>query len=236
MRLLLSAALAVLYTACSAATGTVDRSAALFTDEPAPRATCRILYQPSSLPAVSQLADSAELVAAVTEYAEQHPLSDGELRALYSVGFDDTGRVTRLQPIDYWLPEGEDNAFTLLVRQHLRPQMRESGSVRLLVKPGSDPAVRVGRSERCPPETRTSFKLTAPAVVQLQRPQPMRVSLQVSDKGDVVGREVLSSSGDAELDRWVMQELEHYQFAPGMIDGIAAAMDHEETVQIQARP
>jgi TonB family protein len=235
MHALRIAVFAVLFAACSAVTATVDRSALLFTNEPPPRPGCKIIYQPGALPALSQLADSAALITAVTQYAEEHPLNDGELRAVYSVGFDASGRVQRVKPIDYWLPQGEADAFTQLVRRHLRPQLRESGSVRLLLEPGSDPVARVGRSERCPPVSGSTFHLTAPAVVQLEKPRPMRVRLRVSERGDVVGQNVLSSSGNEELDRWVVGILERYEFAPGLIDGEAVAMDHEETVQIQTR-
>jgi TonB family protein len=223
--------------ACSAAVVSGgDRSALLLSDRPAPRASCHILYQPQPLPSLSQLADSAALVRDLADFARRYPLRDGSSRALYSVTYTADGRVERLNSLDYWLPEGQADAFTALVRRHLRPRLSAGGSVRLLLQPGGDDPVRIGRSERCPPESRTSFRVVAPAIVQLQRPQPVRVRMHVDAQGRVLGTDLLSSSGDAELDRWVRQTLQRYQFAPGLIDGVAVEMPHEETVRIAARP
>jgi TonB family protein len=237
MRRTLSILSLLLLSACSAAVATGgDRSALLLSDRPAPRASCHILYQPQPLPSLSQLADSAALVRDLADFAQRHPLRDGSSRALYSVSYTADGRIERLHALDYWLPQGQADAFTSLVRRHLRPQLSTGGSIRILLQPVGDEPVRIGRSERCPPESRTTFRLRAPALAQQQRPQPVRVRMHVDAQGRVLATDLLSSSGNAELDRWVRQTLQRYQFAPGLIDGTAVEMAHEETVRIAARP
>lgn len=222
--------------ACSAAVSGPDRPSLLLSDRPAPREDCRIVFQPHPLPSVGQLADSAALVEAVSGFTERFPLRDGSVRALYSVAFDRDGRLERLYPIDFWLPQGEAEAFHSLVRKHVRPQASGPWSVRLLAEPGAEPTIRVGHSERCAPVSSTRFRLTAPVALQLQKPQPVRVRLEVGAEGRVRSVELLGSSGSAELDRWVMDTLQRYEFTPGLLDGAAVAMEYEEIVRIQVRP
>lgn len=77
----------LLLSACSTATVGMDRSIHLLSDRPAPRSGCRVVFQPHPLPSLSQLADSAALLSAVADYAARHPLSEGSIRALYSMAF-----------------------------------------------------------------------------------------------------------------------------------------------------
>lgn len=224
---------------CGAAASnlSVDRSVLLI-DRPAPRENCRIAQIPHPLPSVAQLADSAQLAAALSRFARQNPIREGRMHALYSVAFEADGRLAHLKSLDYWLPQGTDAEVERLVRQHLRRPTSGPWSVRLRVEAGGDgePASRVGRSEYCPPMSRTRFKLQAPAAVQLQRPQPVRLRLRITAEGRVRGSEILSSSGDAELDRWVRETLERHEFSPALLDGVPVEREHEERVEIQARP
>lgn len=230
--------LLLLLSACAAAgsiTASADRTALLLTDKPPPREGCRIVYEPNPLPSVSEIADSAALAAAVSSFAQRHPLRDGSMRALYSVQFDASGRVNRLAPIDYWLPQGQAEVFASLVRQNLRRQTRGPLSLRLWVEPTATSILRVGRSEQCPPEARTRFKLTAPAAFPIDRPRAVRVRVFVDANGRARGTELASSSGSAELDRWVMETLQRHEFTPALLDGVPVAMEYTETVQIQSR-
>lgn len=224
--------------ACAAAnpiTAGVNRPALLLTDKPPPREGCRIVHEPSPLPSLGEVADSAALAAAVSSFAQRHPLRDGSMRALYSLQFDASGRVNQLAAIDYWLPQGQAETFAALVRQHLRRQAGGPFSIRLRIEPTAAPMFRMGRSELCPPEARTRFKLTAPAAFPLDRPQPVRVRVLVDAKGRVRGTNVVSSSGSAELDRWVMESLQRHEFTPALLDGVPVEMEYTEMVQIQAR-
>jgi hypothetical protein len=232
-RRILPAAL-LLLSGCSTAALKVDRAALLLSDVPPPREGCGIAFQPRNLPALSQLADSAALVQTATEFARRHPLRDGAARALYSIRFAQDGRVEAVEPLDYWLPQGQEAAFHALVRRSLRSQASGPGSVRLLVQPGDSAAFRIGRSERCPPEPGTTFRLLAPVTVKLS-PQPVRVWLAIDKEGRVSGHQILSSSGSEEVDRWVGEMLQSHGFTPGLIDGVAVAMEHEEVVRLQTR-
>jgi TonB family protein len=221
-------------TAVSAVGSSPDRTALLLSDRPAPRPTCRILYQPAILPAVSAVVDSAALAAEIAGYAAARPLRDGSLRALYSVALDG-GAITRLHPLDYWLPQGEAEAFTAMVRRHLRPSTAGALQARLLVETENGVAVRLGRSETCPPHVGTRLRLRSPALSEGQRARPVRVRMMVDERGTVNGVTVASGSGYPDVDRLAVQMLERRRIGPGLIDGVPVAMQHEETIEVQHR-
>ena len=58
----------------------------------------------------------------------------------------------------------------------------------------------------------------------------------VGPDGRVRGLQLLRRTGDAELDRWVEDNLARRTFQPGLIDGVPVVMENEETVRIRARP
>ena len=62
--------------------------------------------------------------------------------------------------------------------------------------------------------------------------QPVRLQVQVDEQGRVRDIVVRSSSGSADLDRWVVDNVQRRQFTPGLVDGVPVAMAHDETVQI----
>ncbi len=220
---------------CATANPTTDRSTHLFSEAPAPRSTCRVHFSPSPLPGVAVLSDSAALATAVADFAQRFPVRDGRMRALFSLGYDAEGRVQRLRMLEWYLPQGQDAAFTEMVRRHLTPPAGSPASVRLHFQPGEESLVAVGYSEQCPPESRTSFRLFVPAGMELSRQQNLRVRLRVTEQGQVQNLTLLSGTGDDRIDRWVVQALERYQFNPGLIDGQPVAMDHEETVRVVSR-
>ncbi len=47
---------------------------------------------------------------------------------------------------------------------------------------------------------------------------------------------LLRGTGDTEVDRWVYDTLLRRSFNPGLVDGVAVAMDHTQHVRIRARP
>lgn len=214
-----------------------DRASVLLSDKPAPRDGCRIVPQPGRLPSIAQLADSAALATALAKFAADHPVRDGKVFALYSVAFASDGSVERVAPVEYWLPQGEEPNLTSLVRSSLtRQRPGRPWSVRVRVEPAAETVFRVGRSEVCPPRSTTRFDLTAPVLAQQQAPPAIRVNLQVSHEGRIRSLTLLRGTGDAELDRWVHDNLLQRSFTPGLLDGIATAMEHQEDVRIRARP
>jgi TonB family protein len=222
-----------------AAAGTAEaqnsRADRLLSDKPAPsRRACRIGALPRQLPTLAQLADSAQLTAAVAAYAQRFPVRDGKLFALYSITFDARGTPTQVRNVDYFLPEGQAETLATLVRTSLRSQPAGGFTMRLRVEPGGSPVFRMGWSESCAPASRMSFSLTAPAAAGVQGPPaPVRLRIFVDAEGRVGDTSVLSSSGSSELDRWVEEYVRSYQFAPGLVDGIPTAMDHEQTIRIR---
>lgn len=140
--------------------------------------------------------------------------------ALYSVGFDRDGRLERLRAIDYFLPRGEENELEEIVRGALKTPQERDLTVRIRVEPAAQPVVRVGRSERCPPDPNIQFTVIATAALVAQHPSPIRIRAVVDSAGHVVGTQMLSPSGDQQVDEWVESELGRHQFLPALIDGI----------------
>ena len=237
-RPVLAAVLAALAAALSATTAAAQNGRAdqLLSDRPPTRRTCTIATTPRALPALAQLADSAALAAAVADYARKYPISgDRPMFALYSIAFGEHGAVERVKVIDYLLPREREEELAGIVRQALRPQQAPF-SVRLRMEPGAAQVFRVGRSERCPPESNLRFELTAPATAPTGTPPSITARTVVGPDGRVRGLQLLRRTGDVELDRWVEDNLARRTYQPGLIDGVPVVMENEETVRIRARP
>lgn len=213
-----------------------SRESLYLSSRPAPRENCRPAPVPVRLPTLSELADSAALMAAISRYAEQHRLDAGRdtMYTLFSVAFAPTGRAERVRGIEWWMPEGTVDPLATIVGQHMKPRAG-GGSVRLRVRPDARPEIRVGRSQVCRPASRMSFRLEAPQLDPVSKPQPILLRIRVSAEGRVVGAQVLRSSGQEELDRWVRSNVEGYQYSPGLVDGVPVEMEYEQSIQITAR-
>lgn len=243
LRAAMPAALALLAACAGAAGGSgtpaapgLSREAVYLSSRPAPRENCRQAPVPMRLPALSELADSAALTAAVAGYAAQYRFDARRdtTYTLFSVAFARDGRVERVRGIEWWMPEGTVDPLAAIVSRHLKPQPG-GGSVRLRVRPDAQPVIRVGRSQVCRPGSAMSFHLVAPQLNPLLKPQPIQLRIRVSAEGRVVGAQVVRSSGDEELDRWVRSNVERYQYSPGLVDGVPVEMEYEQSVQIGAR-
>lgn len=214
-------------------------AAASALEDPGPRRKeCRPAPAPARLPALSALTDSAAFMRAVREFTERHHLSAGtdSTYVLYTVAFGPTGAVERVKDIRWWMPDGTVDELAGIVRKHLRRQPGGPWSVRMRVRPRQEPEVVLGRSEMCLPVSHTRFSVTAPAAFPVNRPLPMLMRIRVSPSGRVLSTQVLRSSGEEELDRWVRNLVERYEHAPGTLDGVPVDMEYEHTIQIQARP
>lgn len=213
------------------------RDPQLLTDKPSPREGCTTVRQPGALPAVAALADSAALAQSMAAFARDNPIGDGKMTALYSIAFAADGSVERVVPIDYWLPQGEEPQVTAMVRQSVRAQRAGTPwSVRLRIDPAAETVFRVGRSEVCQPRSTTRFELTAPALSGLQAPPLMRVRATVGTQGEIRALQIVRSSGEAELDRWVHDSLLERRFQPGLLDGVPVIMERIEDVRLRFRP
>lgn len=234
-----AAALAILAALGQAAsaqhTNPVDEVADRRADAPSPRRGCRPMREPRRLPAVASLADSASLIAAITAFARENPITGDTIPyGVYSLTLGAGGRVESLRPLSYWLPRSQVDAFGSLVASHLRPQEVDPGTVRLRVSLGDAPQVRVLQSEYCPAEVRTRFEIRtgSPGVPKTQ-PQPVRVRARVAADGRVMSVHVVRSSGDPEIDTWVQATLQRGSAVPGIIDGTPADMDVETDIRVR---
>lgn len=226
--------LALMLASTAGAAAGQSRAEQLLSDRPAPRRGCSIAHDPSPLPGLDQLADSAALVQRVTAFAQQYPIRDAAMFALYSIAFDANGAVERVQALDYMLPQNRADEFAALVRSALRPQRRGNPwSVRLRLEPGGARPYRVGRSEVCQPELQTRFSVVAPANYPLQSPPPMRVRVTVGDDSHIRSLQILHGSGDREVDQWVEDNLVRQPWAPGLVDGVPVIADLELSLPIR---
>lgn len=232
-RVLAAAALVLLSAGALQAQG--DRAARLLSDRPAPRRDCRIAERPDPLPALGQIADSVALAAGVATYAQQNPAAEGSPFSLYSILFAVDGTVERVAPIESTVPEAQAEALHALVRQSIRRQSVGGFSVRLRVEPGAAQPLRVGASETCPPTTNTFLGLDTNFGTRTFNLRPVRVQAAIAADGAVKGVELLNTSGNDEVDRWVEHSVARWKFTPALVDGIATAVTHIEQVRIRTR-
>lgn len=214
-----------------------DRETRLLSNRPAPRRTCSIVQTPRPLPALAELADSVQLATDVAAFARQWSIGALDTTfVLFSLAYGEGGRLERSAVIEGPLPRGQAEALTELVRRSLRHQARGGWSVRLRIAVAPSPGFRIGNSERCPPEGRFRLTSNASAFGSRSRPQPVRVRAWITPEGAVGSIDIISSSGNRDLDHWVREALARYRFGPGLLDGVPVAMEHEQTVQMRARP
>jgi hypothetical protein len=202
-----------------------------------PRRGCHTLREPR-LPSLSALVDSASLAARLAELAAAYPIAgDSTPFGLYSVKIGLDGGVADFRPLAWLLPEGQVGVIHQTVRASLAPRALAPGAVRLRVLLGSAPGVRVEFSQRCPAEVRTRFQLRTNALgsATLQRPQPVRVRVQVAETGRVLGVQLLGTTGIEEVDRWVQDALQRGNAVPGLIDGIPTQMEVDALIQVETR-
>jgi hypothetical protein len=220
----------------NAAAAQRNRAEIFLTERPAPRRNCAAIQSPRALPAVSAIADSAALAAAVANFARSFPIT-GPSFGVFSVAFRADGSVERVAPIDYMLADGQAGVFAGLIRSHLRlTDLRGPLTLRLRVDASETPTFRVGRSERCAPTIQTRFRVeTFTGRNPQDRPNAVRARVVVEETGHVASVFISGSTGMSELDRWIRDSLLNREVEPGLIDEVPLQMEFEETVQVQTR-
>ena len=224
---------------CAAVSGKVDemqddRALLLLSDDPAPRRGCSILRDPSALPAVSDLADSAALAAAVLDVARQGRITDPSTYMLFSVQLLPDGSVGRFRAIRWFVPQELNATLERAVRMQLRRTTVGAGNVRLRVEPTTG-VVRIGRSERCTPIETARFGLRTPAAMENLRLQPAVMRVRVREDGTLSSWHLMRGTGNDEMDRWILSVFPQLRYEPGLVDGIPTEMEYEQTVRVQQR-
>ncbi len=227
VRSLAGAAALLLLASPLAAQRGASRTDLLLSERPAPRRGCSIEMHP--LPALGQVADTAALFGALTEFGRENRLATPEFFALYSVGFDRDGRVERLEAIDWYLPKDSEPGLRGIVRAALRSPGK-AANLRVRVVPTVEPKVLVGHAEICPPLGLTRVSLEAPQTASRSIPPQLRARVMVSSQGVPQGASLLRGTGDRSLDDWVIENLNRGRYSPGLIDGHPVAMEYEQVV------
>ncbi len=241
-RQLLIGALAIAIGACggtraavaSAARG-VDRPSVLLSNRPAPSPECRVDFTPSTLPAVSQLFDSARVMNRLADLKSDYSTADDSTYVLLSLSFDRSGALEDVHQVDYWAPPELIGEVERAVRESVAPQRSEL-SARVRVQPLRETPLLVGRSELCPPRSGIRFQVTAGGIITPTTPPSVVVRVLVDEKGRVLSANLVSGTGDSELDRWVTDVILRHTYAPGLRDEKPVEMYIEERVDIRARP
>jgi hypothetical protein len=198
-----------------------------------PRRGCAPLREPHPIPALSVMADSAALTAAVAGFARQFPIASDSLPfAAYSITYGPAG-VQNLRPVNYRLPAGQAEAFTALVRSQLRSIGAFPAYLRLRVVIGDQPSFVVDNVERCRPELRTEFHMRTQEQAEYHAPLTLRARVRVGADGRVLSAHILRGTRDNEINTWVQSVLQSGSALPGLIDGMPVEMEVEEDVRIR---
>lgn len=216
----------------SAGAAAQSREAMLLTDKRPPRRGCQV--ERRNVP-TAELVDSAALHAAVAAYHAERPMGDSAY-ILYSLRVNEAGSVVSMHLLEAYLPEGADQELRALVQPHLRTGARNIKAFRIRLTPGSATApVRVGRSEICQPGGLRTVEFSAPMGANLVKPGNVRVRTRVSATGEILGVHPISGSGIDGYDQSVISYLMSRPVNPGLVDGIPAEMEYEQTVMYRDR-
>ena len=192
---------------------------------------CELSDTPRQLPSVDQVVDSAALAG---------ELGGGGAGgyALFTLRYDTLGMADTVRHAGGDLPAATQTAWYQAVTRRLRErspfpvQVRrgrpQSWSVLLRVDAGSPPAIRVGRTEECPPVFTNSYAVQAyvqQAFSQLirtnpiqQRPSRVMMDFVVDSTGAVRGAKVHTSTGAPAVEEIARQAIQQARFHPAVLN------------------
>lgn len=198
---------------------------------PPPGQRCEVQREPRQLPSAAQLVDSAALVG------ELAPAPGGG-HALFTIAYDSLGVADSVEHAGGDLPLELREGWRGAVEDRLRErspipapvaQGRPRGwSVLLRVDAGNPPALRVGRSEECPPALTNSFAVTSYVQQAFadfvranpvhRRPATVMVRMWVDHTGAVQSAEVTRSSAITQIQEIARHAALRAQFQPAMVN------------------
>lgn len=196
---------------------------------PPGRQTCEVLDVPRVLPPPDALVDTARLGA---------PLRQGGAMSrrgymLLSLKFDSAGAATRVRVIEPELPDSLGRAAELAVQRALRPQPVDAPfGVRLRIDFTPEPALRVGRSERCEPAARHALAavMSGPPAVTGTTEQTatrwytLQYEVRVGERGHALEVRLLTPLEDHELTEQGREMLWKMLWYPGLDDRVPTEM------------
>ena len=209
-----------------------DRRTLLLSDRRPPRGGCQV--ERRAVP-TAELVDSAGLHAALVAHQAQRPTSDSAF-VLYSVRMNEAASVTHMNTLEMLLPPGGDEELRALVQPFLRSGARGIKGFRLRLQPASaDAPVRVGRSEVCQPGGLRTIEFSIPLRANAEKPGTVRVRTRVAASGQILGVHPIQSSGMDWYDQAVVEFVMRRPINPGLIDGVPAEMEFDQTVLFRDR-
>jgi hypothetical protein len=218
--------------ACSASRRTGPPVEALLSEVPQPSAACEVIATPAALPAANLLIDSAAVRSRIREYvATIEPAPAGHV--LLSMSYDSAGLNYRREVIEHATTAVVADSIQRFVFAGLREV--EDGEelpwyvrLRLDLQGSEVVAMRVGRSELCPPVPRDAslesrLHTVASAGIRYREGRRERlivVRLDVSTGGQVIGSTVMRGPLlTTDQQRSISDFVRRYSFQPATIDG-----------------
>jgi TonB family protein len=207
----------------------------LLGDTPSPEGRrCEVAVAPRALRSAAALLDSTALHQALAASAEP-------ATAVYSIRFDDRGAVEWVRTLGGGGEAVAGADLRPLVQQHVRPgtRAREPWSVRVQVRAGPEPEVRVGRSEVCPAARTSSSggagqtigQVTPQEMAELRTAGPFRIGVLVGPSGEIVRVRVIQSSRSRIQDDMAVRAAHQGRYQPELVDGFPV----EAWFEIRAR-
>jgi hypothetical protein len=191
---------------------------------------CEVSNAPRVLPEPAALVDTADL----SLYLEQSGATRQRGYVLISLKFDSVGAARRVRVLESDLPDTLAGQVNLAVLTVVRPQPAGAPfGVRLRIDFTPEPALRVGRSERCEPaqvRSRSGYTHAAPPGASMMDEQissrwyDMRWSVLVGSDGRVMDAELLTPIDDQELATGYRDYLLWQRWYPGLDDRVPTQM------------
>jgi TonB family protein len=190
---------------------------------------CEVQDAPGQLPSVDQVVDSAALAG---------ELGGAAGYGLFTVGFDTLGMADTVRLSGGDLPAAAQTAWYQAVTRRMRERSpfpvpvrrgRPQGwSVLLRVDAGNPPALRVGRSEECPPVLTNAFAVqnyVQQAFSELirsnpiqQRPARVMMDFVVDSTGAVRDARVETSTGFPAVEEIAHRAIRQGSFQPALLN------------------
>jgi hypothetical protein len=208
-----------------------DRRATYLSDREAPRGDCRPSPRPGRLPTLDVLADSAALMAGIEALATEHNVTHDTSFVLLSVWLAEEGTVERVQEIEHSAAAAMLEPLKALVSRTLEPQ-RGGGYLRLRIHPGTR-RVLVGHSEVCLPRGPDRARVRRHEMLSRRETyQTFRARIVVNADGRALGVTPSRSTGDENVNVFIVRMLQSASYTPGLVDGIATQMQYEQDVRV----